>query len=69
VASYRPRSSLLLFSRLLGEKFAGTPIAEHFAAGSPETAEMIRSSCRGCGIGEAYCGDAELLYFDVGKFA
>jgi len=29
-ASYRPRSSLLLFSRLLGEKFAGTPIAEHF---------------------------------------
>src|SRR5262245_51443418 len=32
VASYRPRSSLLFFSRLLGEKFAGTPIAEHFAA-------------------------------------
>ena len=31
VASYRPRSSVLLFSRLLGEKFAGTPIAEHFA--------------------------------------
>ena len=30
-ASYRPRSSLLLFSRLLSEKFAGTPIAEHFA--------------------------------------
>ena len=33
VASYRPRTSLLLFSRLLGEKFAGTPSAEHFAAG------------------------------------
>ena len=32
VASYRPRSSLLLFSRLLGENFAGTPIAGHFAA-------------------------------------
>ena len=32
VASYRPRSSLLLFARLLSEKFAGTPIAEHFAA-------------------------------------
>ena len=30
VASYRPRTSLLLFARLLGEKFAGTPIAEHF---------------------------------------
>ena len=32
VASYRPRTSLLRFARLLGEKFAGTPIAEHFAA-------------------------------------
>ena len=30
VASYRPLRSLLLFSRLLREKFAGTPIAEHF---------------------------------------
>src|SRR6476619_3682950 len=32
VASYRPRTSLLLFAHLLGEKFAGTPIAEHFVA-------------------------------------
>jgi hypothetical protein len=32
VASYRPLNSLLLFSRMLREKFAGTPIAEHFAA-------------------------------------
>src|SRR6476469_10602327 len=32
VASYRPRTALLLFARLLAEKFAGTPIAEHFAA-------------------------------------
>ena len=31
-ASYRPLGSLLLFSRLLRKKFAGTPIAEHFAA-------------------------------------
>jgi hypothetical protein len=31
-ANYRPRSSLLLLSRLLGEKFAGTPIGEHFLA-------------------------------------
>jgi hypothetical protein len=36
VASYRPLSSLLLFSRLLHEKFAGSPIAEHFAASAPE---------------------------------
>jgi hypothetical protein len=32
VASYRPRSSLLLLSRLLREKFAGTPYAGQFAA-------------------------------------
>jgi hypothetical protein len=33
VASYRPRTSLSLFARLLGERLAGTPIAEHFVAG------------------------------------
>ena len=27
---HRPRSSVLLFSRLMGEKFAGTPTAEYF---------------------------------------
>lgn len=32
VASYRPRTSVVYFARLLAEKFAGTPIAEHFAA-------------------------------------
>jgi len=32
VVNHRPRSSLLLFSRLMGEKFAGTPFAEHFVA-------------------------------------
>ena len=30
VASYRPRTSLLQFARLLGEKFTGTPIANSF---------------------------------------
>ena len=35
VANYRPRTSLLLFARLLGERFAGTPIAEHFSASDP----------------------------------
>jgi hypothetical protein len=29
-ANYRPRSSLLLFSRLMGEKLAGTPYAKYF---------------------------------------
>ena len=33
VGNYRPRSTLLLLSRLVGQKFAGTPIGEHFAVG------------------------------------
>jgi hypothetical protein len=37
VASYRPLRSLLLFSRLLREKFAGSPIAEHFSASDSST--------------------------------
>ena len=32
VANYRPRSSLLLLSRLVGEKLVGTTLARHFAA-------------------------------------
>ena len=33
-ANYRPRESLLLLSRLVGEHFAGSPIGEHFATGA-----------------------------------
>jgi len=32
VGNYRPRSTLLLLSRLMAEKLAGTPYAEHFLA-------------------------------------
>ena len=32
VVNHRPRSSSLLFSRLMGEKFVGTPIGAHFLA-------------------------------------
>jgi hypothetical protein len=32
VGNYRPRSTLLLLSRLIGEKLVGTPYAEHFVA-------------------------------------
>jgi hypothetical protein len=32
VANYRPSGSLLLLSRLVGEKLAETPYGEHFAA-------------------------------------
>jgi hypothetical protein len=35
VASYRPLDSVVLFSRLLREKFAGTPIADYFALTEP----------------------------------
>jgi hypothetical protein len=34
-ASYRPRSSIVFFAKLLAEKFAGTPIAKHFTDGEP----------------------------------
>jgi hypothetical protein len=34
VGNYRPRSTLLLLSRLIGAKFAGTSIAKHFATGA-----------------------------------
>jgi hypothetical protein len=30
---HRPRSSVLLFSRLMGEKYAGTPLAQYFITG------------------------------------
>jgi hypothetical protein len=32
-ANYRPRSSLLLLSDLVGEKLTGTPYAKYFLAG------------------------------------
>lgn len=35
-ANYRPLTSLMVFSRLLRERFAGTPYAEHFLAGEAE---------------------------------
>ena len=34
VVNYRPRRSILLVSRLVGEHFAGTPLAQHFASGT-----------------------------------
>ncbi|MBV8636698.1 MAG: hypothetical protein JO322_01310 [Candidatus Eremiobacteraeota bacterium] len=30
VVNHRPRSSVLLFARIMGEKFAGTPLAKFF---------------------------------------
>ena len=33
IVNYRPLSSVMFFSRLLREKFAGTPYAKHYLAG------------------------------------
>jgi hypothetical protein len=35
VGNYRPRSTLLLLSRLVGEHLAGTPYGKHFLASEP----------------------------------
>jgi hypothetical protein len=35
VANYRPFNSVVVFARLLREKFAGTPIAEYFGVTEP----------------------------------
>ena len=35
IAGYRPLSSSILLSRLLREKFAGTPLADYFATSEP----------------------------------
>jgi hypothetical protein len=40
VANYRPRNTLLLLSRLIGEHFVGTPYGEHFASGVLEEGSM-----------------------------
>lgn len=37
VVNHRPRSSVLLFARLMGEKFAGTPLATLFINSESET--------------------------------
>ena len=34
IGNYRPRSTLLRLSRLVGEHFAGTPYGKHFATGA-----------------------------------
>jgi hypothetical protein len=36
VANYRPRTTLLQLSRLIGAYFVGTPYADHFARGDME---------------------------------
>jgi hypothetical protein len=35
VVNHRPRSSVILFARLMGEKYAGTPLAKYFMSDEP----------------------------------
>ncbi len=35
VVNHRPRSSVLLFARVMGKKYAGTPLAQYFIASEP----------------------------------
>jgi hypothetical protein len=35
VVNHRPRSSVLLFARVMGKKYAGTPMAQYFIANEP----------------------------------
>jgi hypothetical protein len=43
VVNQRPRSSVLLVSRLLGEKFAGSPLGSTSSAASPEPAHYAQA--------------------------
>ena len=44
VVNHRPLSSVLLWSQLMGEHFAGTPYAQYFL--SPEEAEALHEATR-----------------------
>jgi hypothetical protein len=35
VVNHRPRSSVLLFARVMGKKYAGTPLAKYFITSEP----------------------------------
>jgi hypothetical protein len=37
VVNHRPRSSVLLFARLMGKQYAGTPLAKYFISAESET--------------------------------
>ena len=46
VVNHRPRSSVLLFARVMGEKYAGTPLAKYFITSEsrvPTTREAPRA--------------------------
>ena len=44
VVNHRPRSSVLLFARLMGEKYAGTPLAKYFITSESRTDVLTPAS-------------------------
>jgi hypothetical protein len=43
VVNHRPRSSVLLFARVMGEKYAGTPLAKYFITAKADVLESLHT--------------------------
>jgi len=43
VVNHRPRSSVLLFARVMGEKYAGTPLAKYFVSNPENVPEQVNA--------------------------
>ena len=43
VVNHRPRSSVLLFARVMGEKYAGTPLAKYFVSNPDNVPEEVHA--------------------------
>ena len=52
VVNHRPRSSVLLFARVMGEKYAGTPFEKYFVTGSDRDASGDRRRAK-ASVGDA----------------
>jgi hypothetical protein len=46
VVNHRPRSSVLLFARVMGEKYAGTPLAKYFISHPNNVPETVKAAGR-----------------------
>jgi hypothetical protein len=43
VVNHRPRGSVLLFARVMGEKYAGTPLAKYFVSNPDNVPEEVHA--------------------------
>ena len=46
VVNHRPRSSVMLFARVMGEKYAGTPLAKYFITSPDAAPETVNATIR-----------------------